>query len=109
MIQDQSRQPETLLIQYWHILKKRQLIIGSFTGLLLITVIIATAMSTRYYSAAAVVEISPRAPQVFEVEQVSEMGTTSSPAELRAYYGTQYRILQSRKVMELSIAKLEGE
>ena len=109
MIQDQSRQPETLLIQYWHILKKRQLIIGSFTGLLLITVIIATAMSTRYYSAAAVVEISPRAPQVFEVEQVSEMGTTSSPAELRAYYGTQYRILQSRKVMELSIAKLERQ
>ena len=109
MIQEQSRQPETLLIQYWHILKKRQLIIGSFTGLLLITVIIATAMSTRYYSAAAVVEISPRAPQVFEVEQVSEMGTTSSPAELRAYYGTQYRILQSRKVMEKSIEKLEDE
>jgi capsular exopolysaccharide synthesis family protein len=109
MIQDQSRQPETLLIQYWHILKKRQLIIGSFTGLLLITVIIATAMSTRYYSAAAVVEISPRAPQVFEVEQVTEMGTSSSPAELRAYYGTQYRILQSRKVMALSIEKLEGE
>ncbi|MDG1480323.1 MAG: polysaccharide biosynthesis tyrosine autokinase [Myxococcota bacterium] len=109
MVQDQSRQPETLLIQYWHVLKKRQLIIGSFTGLLLITVIIATAMSTRYYSAAAVVEISPRAPQVFEVEQVSEMGTTSSPAELRAYYGTQYRILQSRKVMERSIQKLEED
>ena len=89
MIQDQSRQPETLLIQYWHILKKRQLLIGSFTGLLLITVIIATAMSTRYYSAAVVVEISPRAPQVFEVEQVTEMGTSSSPAALRAYYGTE--------------------
>ena len=109
MIDDQSRQPETLLLQYWHVLKKRRLIVGSFTGLLVLTVVIATAMSTRYYSSAAVVEISPRAPQVFEVEEVSEMGTTSSPAELRAYYGTQYRILQSRKLMELAIQRLEEE
>ncbi len=109
MIEDRSRQPDTLLIQYWHILKKRRLIVGSFTSLLVITVIIATAMSTRYYSSAVVVEISPRAPQVFEVEQVTEMGTTSSPAELRAYYGTQYRILQSRKVMEMAITRLRDE
>ena len=72
MVSDRSKQPDTLLLQYWHLLKKRRLIVFSFTGLLLITVVISTAMSTRYFSAAAVVEISPRAPQVFDVEEVGD-------------------------------------
>lgn len=109
MVDDRSKQPDTLLLQYWHILKKRRLIVGSFTGLLVLTVVIATAMSTRYYSSAAVVEISPRAPQIFEVQEVTEIGTTSAPAELRAYYGTQYRILQSRKLMASAIKLLQEE
>jgi succinoglycan biosynthesis transport protein ExoP len=109
MVDDRSKQPDTLLLQYWHILKKRRLIVASFTGLLVLTVVIATAMSTRYYSSAAVVEISPRAPQVFEVEEVTEIGTNSTPAELRAYYGTQYRILQSRKLMAASILLLQEQ
>lgn len=109
MVEDRSKQPDTLLVQYWHILKKRRLIVFSFTGLLVLTVVIATAMSTRYYSAAAVVEISPRAPQVFDVEEVTEIGTSSAPAELRAYYGTQYRILQSRRLMAAAIDVLQTE
>lgn len=109
MVSDRSKQPDTLLLQYWHLLKKRRLIVFSFTGLLLITVVISTAMSTRYFSAAAVVEISPRAPQVFDVEEVTEVGTSSAPAELRAYYGTQYRILQSRKLMADAIHVLQSE
>lgn len=109
MVNDRSKQPDTLLLQYWHLLKKRRLIVFSFTGLLLITVVISTAMSTRYFSAAAVIEISPRAPQVFDVEEVTEIGTSSAPAELRAYYGTQYRILQSRKLMADAIQVLQDE
>ncbi|MEL6341918.1 MAG: polysaccharide biosynthesis tyrosine autokinase [Myxococcota bacterium] len=109
MIQDESRQPEMLLLQYWHVLKKRRLIVIAFTGMLVLTVIVATSASTRYYSAATVVEISSRAPQVFEVEEVTEMGTTSQPTELRSYYGTQYRILQSRHLMEMAIERLQTD
>lgn len=98
-----------ILGHYIDILKVRKRVIIVFMISLLISVFVATSFSTRYYASTAVVEISPRAPVVFEVEQVSEVGSSSSTSELRSYYGTQYRIIQSDTVFSKAIMVLRDE
>jgi succinoglycan biosynthesis transport protein ExoP len=97
---------EALLIHYWYILQKRKLVVFLFTLVLTITVIIGTLLSTRYYRSTAILEIAPKAPVYLDVEEVSEMASTSSTLEMRAYYGTQYRIIKSRTVIEETIRRL---
>ncbi len=106
---DQSNPREALLIHYWYILQKRKTVVLVFMAVLAITVTIGTLLSDKYYSATAVLEIQPKAPVVFDVAEVSEMVSTSTAVEMRAYYGTQYRILQSRTVVGDAIDRLREE
>ena len=93
-------QNDALLVHYWYILKKRKWVVFSFTAFLMLTVTIATMMATRYYASTAVVEISPKAPTIYEVDEVQDFVTAATGQELRNYYATQYKIIQSRSVME---------
>ncbi len=97
---------EALLIHYWYILQKRKYVVLLFTVVLAITVVIGTLLSTKYYQSTAILEISPKAPVYLEVDEVSDMVSTSSALEMRAYYGTQYRIIKSRTVIEETIRRL---
>jgi len=106
---DQSNPREALLIHYWYILQKRKTVVLVFMAVLAITVTIGTLLSDKYYQSTAVLEIQPRAPVVFDVDEVAEMVTTSTAVEMRAYYGTQYRILQSRTVVGDAIERLREE
>ncbi len=106
---DQNSQREALLIHYWYILQKRKTVVLVFMAVLAITVTIGTLLSDRYYSSTAILEIQPKAPVVFELDEVTEMVTTSTAVEMRAYYGTQYRILQSRTVINEAIERLREE
>ena len=106
---DQSNPREALLIHYWYILQKRKTVVLVFMAVLAITVTIGTLLSDKYYSSKAVLEIQPKAPVVFDVDEVSEMVSTSTGVEMRAYYGTQYRILQSRTVITDAIERLKDE
>jgi len=107
---DQQRgQAEALLLHYWFILRKRKLVVGAFMGFLLISVFIATSLSTPYYQAEAVIEIAPNAPTYFDVNEVAEVVSANSSHELRTYYATQYKILQSRTVMERAVETLRVE
>lgn len=105
----QSSSGEALLVHYWHILKKRRWVVALFTGLLVVTVGVATSLSTRYYAATAVIEISPKADRVIEVDEVSEFVQASSSSELRNYYATQYKIMQSRSVIEEALRILKEQ
>jgi len=100
---------EALLIHYWYVLQKRKYMVLLFTVVLTITVIIGTLLSTRYYRSTAILEISPKAPVALNVEEVSELASTSSALEMRAYYGTQYRIIKSRTVVEETIRRLREQ
>lgn len=102
-------QNEGLLLQYWQILQKRRLVVGVFTGLLMVTVAVATKLSTPYYAATAVIEISPKTANVFEVQEVAEFVSATTSSELRNYYATQYKIIQSRSVINHAIQILRDE
>ncbi len=100
---------DALLIHYWYILQKRKTVVLVFMAVLAVTVTIGTLLSQKYFRATSILEISPRAPVVFEVDEVTEMVTTSTAVEMRAYYGTQYRIIQSRTVIKEAISRLREE
>lgn len=94
---------ESLLLQYWHVLLKRKGVVLAFTGFLLLSVGIGTTLSTSYYGATTVIEISPKTDTVLDVDEVSEFVTASSSSELRNYYATQYKIMQSRSTIERAL------
>jgi polysaccharide biosynthesis transport protein len=102
-------QSESLLLHYWYVFKKRIGVVAAFAGFLMLSVGIATSMSTPYYAATAVIEISPKADTPFEVDQVSEFVSATSSSELRNYYATQYKIMQSRSVLKRALQILREE
>ncbi len=106
---DQSNNREALLIHYWYILQKRKTVVLVFMAVLAITVTIGTLLSDKYYQSTAVIEIQPKVPVIFEVDEVAQMASTSNAIQMRAYYGTQYRILRSRTVMTNAITRLREE
>jgi len=100
---------EATLLHYWRILKKRQLTVGLFSGILMATVAVGTMASTPFYASTATLEISPKTPTVLSGDNVSEVVSLTASDERRAYYATQYRILQSRSVIEEAIRRLQEE
>jgi succinoglycan biosynthesis transport protein ExoP len=76
---------------------------------LMATVTVGTMASTPYYASTATLEISPKTPTVLSGDSVSEVVSLTSSDERRAYYATQYRILQSRTVIEEAIRRLQEE
>jgi len=100
---------ESLLIHYWYVLRRRRGVVLVFTAFLMISVGIATSLSTPYYAATSVIEISPKVDTPFEVDRVSEFVSASSSSELRNYYATQYKIMQSRSVARLALDMLRTE
>lgn len=100
---------EAVVLHYLAVLRRRRGLVLTFAAIVVIVVTVATLASEKYFSATAVIEISPRAPQVFEVDEVSEVGGARGNTEIKAYYATQYRILQSRRIMGESVRVLREE
>ena len=104
---DNENQTEANLLQYWRILKKRYLTVGLFCGILMGTVAVGTLFSTPYFGSKATLEISPNTPSVLGEDNLSEVVKLSAQDERRAYYATQYRIMQSRSVIEEAVSRLQ--
>ena len=108
---EQGRESESIFYQYLSILQKRKGVILAFSGVLIITAIISTMLSTRYYSSKAVIEIMPIAPSIMGKdagEAVTELGV-GSDSRLRVYYGTQFAILASNTILGKAVDKLKFE
>ena len=95
------------LFYVWHVLVKRRWLIGTFASVVMLTVFVATLFATRYYAAVATIEISPNAPMVLDVDEVTSMGV--SHWDVARYYRTQYRIITSRAVLEEAARRLQEE
>lgn len=104
----ESRREATLL-KYFGILRKRWGIIATFAGALFISALVVSLISTPYYQSTATLEIRPKAPSVLNMQEVSEVVDVSTPDERRAYYATQYSIIQSRTVIEEVLRRLREE
>ena len=98
-----------LITYYWMVLKKRKWVVFTFAFALVLSVTVATTLSTPYYAATTVIEISPKTDTILDVAEVSEFVTASSSSELRNYYATQYKVMQSRSVVERTLEKLRDE
>lgn len=97
---------EGLLVHYGRVLIKRRWVVLAFTGFLLMSVSVGTVLSTPYYAATTVIEISPKTDTILDVDEVSEFVTANSSSELRNYYATQYKIMQSRSTIERTLQVL---
>lgn len=100
---------ESPLVHHWNVLRKRRTAVFGFTGALMAAVLVASLGATRYYSATATLEISPKAPVVLDVEKVTDVVPTMYGNEIALYYATQYRIIQSRAVMSEALERLRRE
>jgi polysaccharide biosynthesis transport protein len=98
-----SESEEMHLRDYWKILvKRRRLIVGIFlTAVILGGLISLTA--TNMYTATAALKIEPQNPSVTGIEmlRVAEAGGQYD------YYQTQYKLLESRSLAEMVVAKLD--
>ena len=102
-------QQDSIVLHYWHILRKRKDVVAGFTFILMLTVAIATKLSTPYYASTATIEISPKTDHVIDMAEVSEFVTATSTADLRNYYATQYKIMESRSVLLRAMDTLRDE
>ena len=68
---ENANQREATLLHYWRILKKRQLTVGLFCGILMGTVAIGTMLSTPFYGSTATLEI-------IDVTALRTLGSTST-------------------------------
>ena len=100
---------EAILLRYFGVLRKRWGIIATFAGALVVSATVVSLISTRYYQSTATLEIQPKAPSVLNMQEVSQVVDVSTPDERRAYYATQYSIVQSRTVIEETLRRLREE
>jgi capsular exopolysaccharide synthesis family protein len=102
---------EAHLIDYWNTLVRRRRMIALFAASVVVVVFLGSVLSTRYYASSAVLEIDPKAPVVFDAGAVVSEGApvaTWGPS-LKAYYTTQYRLMESRPVMDEAVRRLREE
>lgn len=98
------------LLKGLQVLHRRMFWVIGFTIIVVASVVLISAVSTRYYAATATVEISPEAPRILEFNEVREVGAGAQWArQFQAYYQTQYEILSSRQVLTDALARLERE
>jgi len=98
-----SQSPDILspLHAYLHVVRDRWLVIAAICIVTIVSAMVFTSKQTRIYQAAATVLIEPEAPKVVNIPEVShDYGTAQD------YYATQYKVLQSRPIVEPVIQRL---
>jgi succinoglycan biosynthesis transport protein ExoP len=99
---------ENPLLFYYSMLRRRWFIIVGFMTALAATVGVTSLTGTKYYGASSTVEISPYAPTVMRLDQVTDIVPTNLWGdEYIAYYQTQYQIIVGRKVLEDAVRSLQ--
>ncbi|MBD3271047.1 MAG: polysaccharide biosynthesis tyrosine autokinase [Elusimicrobia bacterium] len=93
------------LSDYLHILMRRRWVIITFFVVLVTVVIIGTLKQTPLYQATATVLIERKSPQVVSFQEVIPVGADSY-YQYQDYYETQYKLLQSKALMERVAQKL---
>jgi polysaccharide biosynthesis transport protein len=97
----QSADTPSPLYLYLKVVRDRWLVIAAVFAITVVSAMVFTSRQTRVYQAAATVLIEPEAPKVVNIQEV-----TREPGGALDYYQTQYKVLQSRPVVEGAINKL---
>jgi polysaccharide biosynthesis transport protein len=97
----ESPEAPSPLHAYLKVIRDRWLVIASVFVVTLVSAVVFTSRQTPVYQAAATVLIEPESPKVVNIPEVSR-----DPGTAEDYYATQYKVLQSRPVVEAVIQRL---
>src|SRR5574340_1228579 len=92
------------LLDYWHIVVKRQWTVLACALIFFSTVAIGTLKKTPVYEGRVTLEINPDLPKVFNFK---EIGQGEPSIDVDAYRGTQFKILESRTLAENVVTDLQ--
>jgi polysaccharide biosynthesis transport protein len=96
-----SPEVSTPIHLYLKVLRDRWLLITLVFIITVVSAMVFTFLQTPVYQGVATVLIEPEAPKVVNIQEVTNAANTSSE-----YYATQYKLLQSRPVVEPVIERL---
>lgn len=97
----QPESPAPPLSLYLKVLRDRWRIVVTVFVVTLTSAVVFTSRQAVIYQAVATVLIEPEAPKVVNITEV-----TRDPGGSQEYYSTQYKVLQSRPVVEAVIQRL---
>ena len=98
-----SESEKTHLRDYWKILVKRRRMIAWIFSAAVILGILISLSATNMYTATAALKIEPQNPAVTGIEMLRVV----EPGGQYDYYQTQYKLLESRSLAEMVVAKLD--
>ena len=96
--------PETPLLSYWHLLARRRWVVIAAVALVLTGVGIRTFRTTPTYRAVATVQIERADPNIMKFQEV--LSYDPSFFSYQDFYQTQYRLLQTRSVVQRAVRLL---
>src|ERR1041385_3888675 len=99
--QDSRETPSPLQV-YLKVLRDRWLLIVAVFIVTVASAVVFTVRQTPVYQAAATVLIEPEAPRVVNIQ-----GVTPETSNSQEYYATQYKVLQSRPIVDAVIKRLD--
>lgn len=99
---------ERHLLDYWQVLLRRRRLVVLFGASVASAVLALSLIADPEYRAAALLKIDPKAPVILDVG-MSENAAGQWGQQIEAYYQTQYRIMESRPVLEEAIRRLREE
>jgi polysaccharide biosynthesis transport protein len=93
------------LHEYLRVLRSRWLLIVSVAIVTIVCGVVFTVLQTRIYQGVATLVIDPKQPTIVNIPEVTN--DTAGAAVSPDYYSTQYKLLQSRPVVEKVINELK--
>ncbi|MCH7780792.1 MAG: polysaccharide biosynthesis tyrosine autokinase [Acidobacteria bacterium] len=89
--------------EYWRVLVRRRNVVLTCLVVTVLTVMFLTLLSTPEYVATTTLQIERQGPEILNFKDI--LGY--DPAGYQDFYETQYKILQSRRVRELTVERLD--
>lgn len=90
------------LLSYWHIILKRRWMVLGVLGIIFITSLVGTLLTTPIYRATAILQIERQSMQVMDVQGV----TPTEDIYADDFYQTQYELLKSRALSQRVVTQL---
>ena len=90
------------LLSYWHIILKRRWMVLGVLGIIFLTSLVGTLLTTPIYRATTILQIERQSMQVMDVQGV----TPTEDIYADDFYQTQYELLKSRALAQRVVAQL---
>ena len=99
-----ARDVTSPLHEYLRVVRERWIVILIVFVITVMSAVVFTMQQTKIYQASATVLIEPEPPRVVNIPEVANDASSAGALD---YYPTQYKILQSRPVVEAVIRRLD--